>query len=273
MVLSDRGDHQRLPVTGDKQMTVNFFGVTLCGIILHLFSANAFALNPAELCSNEKQYPVQERPALDMKQNQLIDAILDHDSLTAKNLIQTGLNLNYYSRRNLGTPLSEAIAEHQAEIIKSLLQNGADVNFGAEHGVAALGVAAWYLDVSTAAELLRRGAALEARNEEGYTPLLVATTRPGSIGMINLLLSAGANAKARGAEINDTTLMLAAEQGNIEGVRTLLKVGVDPCVRDKDGKTAADYLNPLRSAEVNKEILQLLPKSCERSQNMRIIAK
>jgi uncharacterized protein len=194
-----------------------------------------------------------------MKQDQLINAILDHDPLTAKNLIQSGLNLNYYSRRNMGTPLTEAIAEHQFEIIDSLLQHGTDVNFGGERGVSAVGVAAWYLDVRTAAELLKRGAKIETRDDEGYTPLLLAAARPGSINMIQLLLSAGANPKARGAENKETVLMLAAGQGNIEGVKLFLKLGVDPCARDNDGRTAAGYLSSLKDAEVNKQILQLLP--------------
>lgn len=100
------------------------------------------------------------------------------------------------------------------------------------------------------ADMIERGASLEARDDLGYTPLILAAFK-GRVAALRLLVGAGANTKALDRKGN-SPLMFAAQWGDLNAVRLLLDAGADPMVRGEKGYTAlriARLSNQLEVAE------------------------
>ncbi len=86
------------------------------------------------------------------------------------------------------------------------------------------------------ADLLARGASVEARNRRGESALSVAAKR-GAIDVASLLISAGADIHHR--DLSDSTpLLLAAEARRTRMVKFLLEAGADVNIQNKKGVTA-----------------------------------
>jgi ankyrin repeat protein len=86
--------------------------------------------------------------------------------------------------------------------------------------------------------LFAAGAKLEARNPEGYTPLLAAIMED-AVGSAETLLKLGADANAVDSEGN-TPLLLAVGKGYPQGLaltRLLIAHGADLKARNKEGET------------------------------------
>jgi ankyrin repeat protein len=83
-----------------------------------------------------------------------------------------------------------------------------------------------------------QGAALEARDGDGRTPLMHAAAA-GHAHVVEALLAAGARLEAKedGAK-GRTALTLAAAAGHVHTTLTLLDAGADAEARDADGRTA-----------------------------------
>ena len=77
--------------------------------------------------------------------------------------------------------------------------------------------------------LLTKGADAKARSDDGRTPLLTATVRFGSSAVVKLLLDAGADpsVKAHGLLVPTTPLSQAAQSGDEAVLRLLLESGAD----------------------------------------------
>jgi|SRR5579864_29360 len=197
-----------------------------------------------------------------IQQKELIESIRSGDSKGFDRLLGTGLNPNYLFGEAHVSPLSEAIAERQPKMIASLLSHGADVNFGVNVGLVPLAVAAWYDDADTVTELLKRGAIIDARDSDGYTPLLEAASHAEGVRVIKLLVAAGANIQNTGNIEGDTVLMLAASRGNLDAVSLFVQLGVSACIGDKHGMMASNYVNALVKPETGKTIRDLLNSKC-----------
>ena len=87
--------------------------------------------------------------------------------------------------------------------------------------------------------LLDAGADLDVWDRSGFTPLHRAAAQ-GSAEVVTALLDAGADLDARAVN-GMTPLHFAAENGHAEAVTTLLEEGADSNVRDNDGKMSLDY--------------------------------
>jgi uncharacterized protein len=133
-------------------------------------------------------------------------------------------------------PLADAAEKMDRARVADLLKRGADVNAAQADGMTALHWAAYHDDPRTAALLLEAGASVKAANRYGVTPLSLACTN-GNTEVVEMLLKAGAdpNATLRGGE---TALMSAARVGKLGPVKALLARGADANARDRKGQSA-----------------------------------
>lgn len=120
------------------------------------------------------------------------------------------------------TPLMYAIIDHKAAAARLLVGGGADVNASEEQGWTPLHFAAQEADPSLIELLLLAGANVHARNIHGNTALGVALVSP------------------------------AVEGDSLATIRSLLRAGADPDVKNEYGMsprdTAALMQEPFRSA-------------------------
>ncbi len=89
--------------------------------------------------------------------------------------------------------------------------------------------------------LLQRGANPNIRNNEGITPLQLAT-RMGFIEGAEELLDKGALVNVADQQ-GETPLIAAVHQRNISLIRQFLSEGADPDRNDNSGRSARDYMN------------------------------
>jgi len=129
------------------------------------------------------------------------------------------------------TALHGVAGEEQPAIAEYLIAHGADVNGANEDGITPLHIATW---PDIARLFLRRGAALEARSKTGATPLLVLSAEADSEDVMAVLLEAGADVNARQGN-GQTALDIALSRAEDDKVVLLRRHG---------GKTAAELGRP-----------------------------
>ncbi len=133
--------------------------------------------------------------------------------------------------------------------IMLLLGKGARVNSRDELGLTPLHLAAWRGRRELAAELLRRGAAVNARTKSGrLTPLHLAASA-GHARLVLLLIAQGAQPNDRDAT-GWTPLHGAAYEGHARVVTALLTHGAVANVKDKGGRTPLFWARAGRHSDV-----------------------
>jgi ankyrin repeat protein len=147
-------------------------------------------------------------------------------------LYEKGANLNT-TDENGNTLLILAAEKGYLEIAKFLIQHKVAVNTKNKHGRSAL-LATSSPDVGRL--LLDNGAEIEARNNNGWTPLMYSAIR-NNTKMIKFLVQKGAfmNAQDRSGR---TALMMLMDKGDREAIEFLLKSGADPNIIDSRSNTA-----------------------------------
>ncbi len=167
------------------------------------------------------------------------------------------------------TPLWLAIAGDHERVVRALLEAGADVesrdrprderyyqlrepatkkNFAdadARFGLTPLALAAVLERVECASLLLAAGADKEAKDGRGYSCLQLAALN-GNLGVLKTLLDAGADPSARHRK--STALHMAV--GNDGSLAALLDAGADTTVCDREGKTALDLAREYSESDV-----------------------
>jgi uncharacterized protein len=134
------------------------------------------------------------------------------------------------------------------------LQRGADPNTGDYNGSAlvyAMGSGAR----AVAEALIMRGAQVNAADDDGRTPLLMAAIQ-GDGSLVRVLLEHGATLNAHD-EDGWTPLLGAVANGHTPVVRLLLQHGAETNARDNEGKTVLDHA----MATGHHELIRLLRKS------------
>jgi ankyrin repeat protein len=119
--------------------------------------------------------------------------------------------------------LVTAIRDADAPAVRKLIDKGADVNSRDEQGNTPLILASFYAGPECVALLLEKGADVNAANKAGVTALIRAAT---NFEKTRLLVDAGAEVRVRTADLGNTPLILAARRaGNSRTVKLLLERG------------------------------------------------
>src|SRR5262245_29593696 len=90
--------------------------------------------------------------------------------------------------------VADAVMNGNKAAVRSLVQRNVDVNAPQPDGATALHWAVYRDDSEIANLLIRSGAKVDARNQDGITPLAMASLY-GNVALIDKLLEAGADAK------------------------------------------------------------------------------
>jgi ankyrin repeat protein len=124
----------------------------------------------------------------------------------------------------ISTDFFTALRNGDVRQIRAALDTGASINARDEHGNTPLMLAAVYSDVASMKLLLERGAQVNVTNAEGATPLIRASY---DFEKTRLLVDRGADVNVRSA-LGETPLMLAARPVNSHRtVKLLLDHGAD----------------------------------------------
>ena len=133
-------------------------------------------------------------------------------------------------------PLHWAAYKQDAAAVAQLLRKGANPNARNNYGVTPLSLAATTGHVETLEKLLKAGADPNATVRSGETPLMLAS-RAGVAEAVTLLLSFKANVNAQETFNGQTALMWAAAEGHAAAAKALIDHGADVNARSNRGTT------------------------------------
>ena len=166
----------------------------------------------------------------------------------------------------MSQPLFDAIKSGNLSQLNTALRESGDANAVGEGGMTPLMLAAGmgYLELVKA--LIAAGADVHARDERGYTPLMQGTYNPdldrGFPEVVQALIAAGADIEAK-IFYDIRPLMLAAGAGEAGVVQVLLKAGADPKARNEGGRTALmmvkdkDYIEVINLLHEAESMIEL----------------
>ena len=151
--------------------------------------------------------------------NSLLRAIQRDDTAGLRQLLDSGVDPNVADDDGTSA-LMLATLFADASTLELLLDHGADPNFTDPFGATAL---MWAVpDLEKVRVLIGHGGDANARSDNmGRTPLLIAASYPGTVDVLRLLASSGADVEA-GA------LSLATGSSDASVVRFLVEHGIDP---------------------------------------------
>ncbi len=165
------------------------------------------------------------------------------------------------------SPVADAAMRGDRETVRGLLQKGADVNAARGDGMTALHWAAEFGDADMTEMLIYAGANAKAVTRIGlYTPLHIAS-RGGYAAVAEKLIKAGANVNAKTTNSGASPLHMAAASGNAELVALLLDHGADVnALETESGQTPLIFA----AAENRVDAIRVLMK---RGANPKITSK
>jgi len=124
------------------------------------------------------------------KRQQLIDAAVDGDCETVKNLVKSGVDVNTSSPITGMTPLLYAAAKGNFDLVAFLVDHGASVNWTDYKRAPALHYAAGYGDLMAVKYLVENGADVNSVDKHGLTAMSFATQN-GNHAIVEYLNSKG----------------------------------------------------------------------------------
>lgn len=174
-------------------------------------------------------------------------SMFNYHPLILKTLASLGADLTQKDAQGRDLLHLAATSPVGADNISMLLSLGLPVNGKDAQGNEPLHLAALNGWSSITESLIKGGANINAFNYKGYTPLLETGFHLNSWMNVKPLVDAGGNLNARDPR-GMTPLMIAAKEINwpAQPIDTFLALGADASLRDKTGKSAADYakINP-----------------------------
>lgn len=161
-------------------------------------------------------------------------------------------------------PLTRLLELGRTGEVRKQLKSGVNVDERNEEGWTPLMVATRNQLDETVKMLLEHGANVNATTKDGKTPLIVAVSRDRTLSatrkIVRMLLERGANVNSVTDE-GKTPLMLAALNEHFEVVRILLDHGANIRARDKDGETSlmhASYAPVISEQDLYPHIVNAL---------------
>ena len=225
------------------------------GALLGFFErSSAYVVNrgPSPVVAESRNEPhgggfhleIARRWDVQLKLDEAVDAIRSGDTDRAINLVG---NASFHGRAVFAALLASMIASGHAALlhyVREKLLGDPALAHERFSGRTLLHAAAGTGSLTTVEVLLHVGAAPDATDAGGHTPLYCAANecRAGGGDVVRALLQAGANVNARGGVKRCTALHMAARRDNLEVARALLDLGADIEARDSMGVT------PLRRA-------------------------
>jgi ankyrin repeat protein len=151
--------------------------------------------------------------------------------------------------------------------VRLLLDNGADIEARDDEGATPLISAAAYGQIEIFELLIQRGASIRARDKRGMTPLMAAacecalSTMNSTYDIVRILLEKGANVNAQDHDGVTALMTAAAGFGSAAIVRLLLDHGANPAARNKRGETALT----LAAQQDRQDKVRLLKKAMSKA--------
>lgn len=163
-----------------------------------------------------------------------------HHTETAKVLLESGADANStYSQGSQRTLLHAVVRQYSWDSRKSeielLLEKGADLEAKDDDGQTPLVVAVQKELVETVNFFIEEGADIEAKDSHGLTPLMVAVQKS-KLDTVNLLLDEEADLAAKD-DLGRTPLIVAVQKSTPGMVNLLLEYGADLEATDNHGRT------------------------------------
>jgi len=175
------------------------------------------------------------------KKTELLEAIMSCNEREVENLLSSKIlfwkAVSPNTKYNAGwTPLITASVNGYISIVEMLLKAGANIDLANEDGLTPLNIASQSKNNLTVVEaLLKAGANMDIANKDGETPIYIASMRD-NLPVFELLLKAGANVDIANKD-GETPINKASQYGNLTIVEALLKAGANMDIANKYGET------------------------------------
>ncbi|HTW58837.1 MAG TPA: ankyrin repeat domain-containing protein [Terriglobales bacterium] len=144
------------------------------------------------------------------------------------------------------------VEESWTATVETLLDNGADIEARDDDGDTPLLWAASFAQTDIFKLLLDRGAKIDVRDRQGNTPLIAAAcecavaTMNSAYAVMKILLEHGAAVNARNHDGRTALMMASGMTGDASVLHLLLDNGADPRLKDHTGKTALSIAKECR---------------------------
>jgi ankyrin repeat protein len=185
-----------------------------------------------------------------------------HD--VVKYLIDNKCDINHIGGVLRCTPLHWACRQGLTRMVALLVKNGANYNVMDGEGFTVLHTACQYGRTPIACYLIAKGQSPDIRDASQMTPLMYAAARSVGHDPMHMLVSMGADINASDGIFGHTPLHFAVIHGNHSGISTLLKLGANPSILNKENET------PLDIAQRKNDYLSMrLLESGERQAGLR----
>ena len=166
---------------------------------------------------------------------QFYNAIRSGNQTAVAKLLTGGADVNTRDSRG-NTPLMYASAVGSEDMMRKLLAAGADVK--ARNSFESTALMWCASDLAKVRLLLDKGAGVNARTKQGFSPLFIAAAHDGNEDVVRLLLERGADTKAPGPAGATGALMMSARANDTASAKLLLENGAVAKAKGLAGFTA-----------------------------------
>jgi ankyrin repeat protein len=181
----------------------------------------------------------------------LFQAVRNGDIPFLKSHLNKG-SVEFRDRRG-ATLLMHASAFGNLQTLELLIDADADLN--AHNNFDATALLWGARDPAKSRLLIARGANVNARSQQGRTPLMLASLLPGGSSTVALMLSKGADVNVKDKR-GDTALGLAATIGEVDTMRLLLQKGAEPQAINGKGETPLILATKSKQADAVRLLIQ-----------------